>query len=606
MESKVLISWIKDNLITKTNKINSRKLNQQESFFMNNIEYFNYIRSYTSFLNTNSYSERIFCLLNDYTPKCKAKYCDNTPSFITFTKGYNKYCCRSCKENPEVLPKDFIIYNKTKFYNKTIDEIQIIISKYGKNDFDELTKIQQTKLIRYGDINYNNRCEFKKTLSKKDENGLTGFENRANKLSETLAQKSEEDKIKHYSKIVKTKKEKNSYKIGSIKAKKTLSKRDKNGLTIYEKRSIRYRKKCIEKYGVGNHNQKHLTNYDDFNIEYFIHNFVDNYEIDMLKAMKHYNCSWHTLLKLRVQLPNHKLYYVKNNTSYAETELLDFIPGSFKTRNIIAPKELDLYSPNHNFGIEYNGLMWHSFGKSKHSMFNNYESEPFDKFKHLEKTKLCEEKSIQLFHIFENEWLDINKQNIWKSVINSKLNETKRIFARKTTIKEVSSKDCNKFLNDNHLQGSVNSSIRIGLYVEDELISIMTFGKSRYDKKYDYELLRFCTKLNHTVVGGGSKLLKYFETNYNPKSLLSYANRRWSQGNLYSKLGFEYISETSPNYFYFKSGSNKIEGRIKYQKHKLKNILESYDDNLTESENMYNNDYRKIYDCGNLVFVKEY
>ena len=129
----------------------------------------------------------------------------------------------------------------------------------------------------------------------------------------------------------------------------------------------------------------------------------------------------------------------------------------------------------------------------------------------------------------------------------------------------------------------------------------MTFGKPRFNKEYDYELLRFCNTLNTSVMGGASKLLSYFIKNYNPKSILSYANLRWSMGNLYEKLGFTLISQSSPNYFYF-NNDLILHSRIEFQKHKLKDKLENYNPDLTESENMYNNGYRKIYDCGNLVY----
>lgn len=114
-----------------------------------------------------------------------------------------------------------------------------------------------------------------------------------------------------------------------------------------------------------------------------------------------------------------------------------------------------------------------------------------------------------------------------------------------------------------------------------------------------------CSKLNTTLIGGASKLLKYFEQTYNPESIISYANRRWSQGNVYEKLGFDKIRKTPTNYFYFKgTDSSNILSREQFQKHKLKNILEQFNPELTEIENMYNNGYRKIFDFGNLVYVK--
>jgi len=134
----------------------------------------------------------------------------------------------------------------------------------------------------------------------------------------------------------------------------------------------------------------------------------------------------------------------------------------------------------------------------------------------------------------------------------------------------------------------------------------MTFGKPRFNKSVQYELLRFCTELNLTVVGAAGKLLRYFERNYHPESIISYANRRWSNGNLYEKLGFNFIQKTEPNYFYFKHEYGKLLSRVQFQKHKLSEKLENFNPELSETDNMFNNGYRKIYDSGNLKFIKNY
>jgi hypothetical protein len=132
----------------------------------------------------------------------------------------------------------------------------------------------------------------------------------------------------------------------------------------------------------------------------------------------------------------------------------------------------------------------------------------------------------------------------------------------------------------------------------------MTFGKCRFDKKHEWELLRFCNKLGYHIPGGASKLLKYFERNYNPKSLVSYADRRWSQGKVYEKLGFTFSHASKPDYWYFCNHDISLKSRIKFQKHKLKELLKTFDETKTEVENMKDNGYNRIFDCGNLVFEK--
>ena len=180
------------------------------------------------------------------------------------------------------------------------------------------------------------------------------------------------------------------------------------------------------------------------------------------------------------------------------------------------------------------------------------------------------------------------------------------VYARKCKVREVTSKESKIFQEANHIQGACNSSVNLGLYFNNELISLMTFGKCRFNKNYEWELLRFCNKLGYHVPGSAGKLLKHFEKTYNPKSLISYADRRWSIGKLYDALGFTLDHISRPNYWYYKNGDYELKSRVNFQKHKLKDKLEKFDPKLSESENMKNNGYLKIYDCGNLVYVKTY
>lgn len=279
----------------------------------------------------------------------------------------------------------------------------------------------------------------------------------------------------------------------------------------------------------------------------------------------------------------------------AELDILKLVSDSVSNcthndRTLIAPYEIDILTPS--FGIEYNGIYWHSY--------DNISIE--NKKRHLDKTLLCEERGIQLFHIFEDEWE--NKQHIWKSILAHKMNKCKKLYARKCHIKELDSQTKKLFLNENHLQGDDKSSIKLGLYYNEELVAVATFGKSRFDKKHQWELYRFCNKLNTTIVGGFSKLLKHFERKYKPSTLITYADRRYSQGNLYEKNGFEFTHCTDPNYYYVKNGQRF--NRMKFQKHKLKTQLEVFSDEDSEATNMLNNGYRRLWDCGNLVFVKSY
>jgi len=279
-----------------------------------------------------------------------------------------------------------------------------------------------------------------------------------------------------------------------------------------------------------------------------------------------------------------------NSLSKIEKLMVNFVNElnirySENDRSLLNGKELDIYIPSHNVGIEFNGLYWHS------ELF-------VDKNYHLNKTELCEEKGVQLIHIFEDEWL--NKQDIVKSRVKNILGVTdETIYARKCEIREVSTKEKTKFLNDNHIQGAVGSKINLGLYYNNELVSIMTFGKRPILNKSEYEMLRFCNKLNTNVVGGASRLFKSFIKRYNPNEIISYADRRWSMGNMYEKLGFEFIENTEPNWFII-NGKNR-EHRVKYQKHRL--IEMGFDENKTADQILFENDMNKIYDCGTKKYI---
>jgi hypothetical protein len=254
-------------------------------------------------------------------------------------------------------------------------------------------------------------------------------------------------------------------------------------------------------------------------------------------------------------------------------------------RSLISPYEIDIFLPEHSLAIEYNGLYWHS-------------SKYVDKNYHLNKTKMLMEKNIKLIHVFSDDYT--NKCNIVKSRLLAALNLNKRIYARNTCVKEINNTAAKQFLETNHLSGYVNSKIKLGLYYDNELVAVMTFGKPRFNKEYEWELLRFANKLNTTVVGGASRLLSHFVKMQNPNSVISYSDLTWGVGNVYCSMGFEFSHLSPPNYSYL---IKDRASRHQYQKHKLKKILTTFDESKTEEENMELNGYYRIYDCGNAVWL---
>lgn len=429
--------------------------------------------------------------------------------------------------------------------------------EYASQMKDFSNKVKASKREKYGDENYNNLEQMKETMLEKY--GVDNY------------RKTEEYKKNYESTCLK--------KYGIEHASKSKNYKDSHKRLMFEKflKSERFK----------NFDPKFL--FDDyfgvtpkFNRKY------------MFECKRCGNKEEHDISDGR----NVKCSKCDKQMSEFQTEIVEYIkqllpnePIVTNNRAILNPLELDIYIPSKNIAIEANGLYWHSElsgGKNK-----NY---------HLNKTKLSIAKGIRLIHVFENEWN--NKKDIVKSIFNPTFGKRSTvIYARKCKVQEVSSQNKSKFLDENHLQGNDHSTVKLGLYHEDELVSIMTFVKSRFDKKIEWEMSRFCSKLNTSIVGGSSKLFSHFVKNYKPKNVVSYSDRRYFSGETYLKLGFTFVSNTPPNYHYIIDGYDHLQSRINWQKAKLKKKLLSFDESISEWENMKNNGFDRIWDCGHSKWV---
>lgn len=457
--------------------------------------------------------------------------------------------------------------NVGKKIKKTLKE------KYGDENYVNVSKIKESKLKNHGDENYNNRQKMIETNVERY--GMKVSTNTQNSTINRIKNKEIGFHSKKYKQYLNKNNITNVSQLDKIKEKRKHQKIDATIKNIFF--GNRLHGKVIPLFLEKEYTGSEYNKLYKFKCTICNSIFEDNlYSGNIPRCLQ---CYPHNKFKSKVE---DEIY--EYLCSILTAEII-----KRHDRTILNGNEIDILIKNYNIGIECNGVIWHGeiFGKK-------------DKKYHIEKSQIAKKKGIQLIHITDWEWL--NKQDIIKSILMTCFNKNEKIFARKCKIINVNNLNKDIFLNNNHIQGSDKSSIRIGLEYKNELVGIMTFVKSRYDKKYEYELSRFCNKCGITIVGGASKMFSYFIKNFNPKSIVTYSDKRLFSGKIYENLNMIKLKDTPPNYCYFhKNNCNPI-SRLQFQKHKLKNVLKIFNVNLTEWENMQLNGYDRIWDCGNYKY----
>lgn len=233
------------------------------------------------------------------------------------------------------------------------------------------------------------------------------------------------------------------------------------------------------------------------------------------------------------------------------------------------------------------------------STFTPFEyNKPLDKYYHASKTELANRYGMRCVHIFD--WDDEDK------IIALLNNNRNIIYARQCSVQEVDKDMAKAFINKYHLQSDAKSSIRLGLYHNDELVSIMTFGKPRYNKNYEYELIRYCTSAN--IIGGSEKLLTHFLKAYNCKSIISYCDLSKFSGKTYERLGFEIIRKGSPSKHWYNPKTKEHYTDNLIRQHGFSQIIngKSAKDDLQKTTDnkalLLANGFVEIYDCGQRTY----
>lgn len=524
----------------------------------------------------------------DFTlPKC---VCGNHTTWNIDRKEYRKFCSKKCSG----------IHTEHQRRKTSIERYGVY--HYSKTqEFSD--KIKRTSIDRYGVNHYSKTLEFKNSVLKSN-NRIYGVNYPSQ--NEVVAEQ-----------IKKTNLEKHGVECVlqslTIRAKITNTNLQKFGVeTPFQSDIIRtkIKKTNLEKHGVENPIQNSAISTKSGNTRK--NNYYNSIILEKLNdpvwltdknksGMSVYEIS----RELNVSASNLAKYFHSHGieicrhyrSSYEKTitQILDDygIQYIINNRKLIYPYELDIVIPSIKLAIEINGGYWHHEDRGKHKLY------------HLTKTQMCQKIGLELWHIFD--WEIDQQLDIIISKLQHKLKLSRKIFARTLKVHIISHKEKHAFIVESHLQGDCVSRINLGLKdAGGKLWAVMTFGKCKFNKKYYWEMLRFCCKQGHAVTGGGSKILKYFINNFTgSKNLISYCDLRFYTGNFYEALGFQKISTCMPNYFYVDKNGDYVGSQKQWQQHILNTKLSLFDATLSEVANMNANGYHRIWDCGTAVYLLE-
>nr|CAI9751860.1 homing endonuclease [Caudoviricetes sp.] len=282
----------------------------------------------------------------------------------------------------------------------------------------------------------------------------------------------------------------------------------------------------------------------------------------------------------------------KINDNFAE--LLEKLNIKYQKEFIIQNYMYDFYLPESNTLIELNP----SF---THTTIDTAAFKGKDVNYHLDKTNLATNTGYKCINVWG--WDDV-----FKIVVSCKLKQ--KLYARNLELKEITKQEANDFLIEYHLQNSCyGNKVNLGLYSNGQLVQVMTFGKPRYNKNYQWELLRLCSHSDYIVIGGAEKLFKYFINNHNPESIISYCDVSKFKGDVYERLGFNLLRQSNPQKIWNKLNSKEyITDNLLRQRgfdqlvgSKL-NPPQLYGKGTNNEELMIKHNWLPVYDCGQKVF----
>ena len=611
-----------------------------------------------------SFKEKLYWYFHNIQNYPTCPICGKRVKFESYGIGYKRYCSGQCgsrdpqtkqkfkqtclkrygvdnpSHSPEILQKirDVNMERYGVPYHSQLESAkeqtkQTCNERYGGNAPMSSKKVQQkgkdTLRQKYGDENYNNREKCKQTCQEK-----YGVDNvqKSKKVREKVKQTNLEKYGVEYSgqsqEVIEKRKQTILEKYGVESYSQTNEFKEKNKQTNLERYGVtcslrsqqaleKTQQTLLDRYGVDHYSksQEFKDKVKDVHL-----NTMKNRLPELLEVIRQDDTIWY-----KIECP-HKdcnkcddrffmtppmIYYnrlrqnnepctnlVKLDSSNSGTSIELFVRNILDAYNIsytkndrkvLHGKELDIYIPKHNLAIECNGIFWHST-----------QQERLNVHYHFDKWNECKKQGIQLLTIWEDQI--INKSEIVEGIIKSRLGiYENQVGARKCILKEVPSKESNKFLEENHLQGKINGSVRLGLYYNNELVSLMVFGTKRRalgnkeNNKDTYELYRYCNKLGWQIQGGASKLFKHFVASHKDSSIESFSSNDISMGDLYKQLKFQYRGAQKGSYWYIDKHMKRYH-RYSFRKDNL--VKEGYDASKTEFEITDEMGLYRIYDSG--------
>ena len=483
---------------------------------------------------------------------------------------------------PDGFVKGMLLSDELK-QKRSVKAKETFLQKYGVDNpaksKEVLAKIQKTNLERYG-VEYSAQSDIVNEKVKTTNLKKYGVE--YSFQAEEVKEKIKATNLERYgvdnpskSDIIKDRiVESNRKNLGVDYPMQSKEVMDKSRVTSLQKYGTEYpnqseivkqhiRESNIEKYGVEHPAQSDMvkrqtiiTNRERYGVDYT----CLIYQGELVGNDSTYNRSFAKLLD-------------SNNIPYEREFLLQKYSYDFKVGNIL---------------IEINPTATHN------THFSPYGKCRIGKTYHKDKSKLAFDNGYHVIHIFD--WDDIDK-------IIHLLKDRVTEYARRCIVKEVDYMDTNEYLSTYHLQGTCKGqNIRLGLYYNNQLVSLMTFGKSRFNKNCEYELLRYCSHYN--VVGGAEKLFKYFVNNYKPNSIVSYCDTSKFSGKVYDALGFKYIKTNSPrkHWYSLKEKRHITDGLLLSQGYD-RLFKENHGKGTSNEELILNRGYLPVYDCGQATYI---